>query len=60
MKKGLDARVAVFRPVDLLSDERTKLEDQIMERALALWARKQGQRSSPFNVLRRAGREVSK
>jgi hypothetical protein len=57
MKKGLDARVATFRPLDLSSGERTKLEDQIMERALALWNRKQGQRSI---ALRRAESEAFK
>jgi hypothetical protein len=58
-KKGY-TKAEAFRMVDLSSDERTKLEDQIMERALALWRGKQGRRLSPFSALSRAESEALK
>jgi hypothetical protein len=59
MKKNTHT-TAAFSLMDLPSDERTKLEDQIMERALALWRRKQTLRLSAFGALRRAERETLK
>jgi hypothetical protein len=59
MKKNTHT-TAAFSLMDLLSDERTKLEDQIMERALALWRRKQTLRLSPLGALRRAEQETLK
>jgi hypothetical protein len=59
MKKHTNT-TATFSLMDLPSDERLKLEDQIMERALALWRRKQTLRLTALAALRRAERETLK
>jgi hypothetical protein len=59
MKKNANV-VAAFSLMDLPSDERTKLEDQIMERALALWRRKQTLRLTALGAWRRAERDTLK
>jgi hypothetical protein len=48
---------SAFSLMDLPSGERLKFEDQIMERALALWRNKQAHHLS---LLRRAGRGTLK
>jgi hypothetical protein len=60
MKKESDTGVVAFRPMILSSGERLKLEDQIMERALAHWRRKQTFHPSALGALRRAERETLK
>jgi hypothetical protein len=56
MKKNTYA-MAAFSLMDLPSDERTKLEGQIMERALALW---RGKETLRIAALRRQERETLK
>ena len=43
---------------DLPSDERMQLEDQIMERALALWHKKGYAHRNALNALLQAEREI--
>jgi hypothetical protein len=52
--------MTTFSLADLPSGERMKLEDQIMERALALWRNKQSSRLSALDALHRAERETLK
>ncbi|HSY43410.1 MAG TPA: hypothetical protein VK811_05830 [Candidatus Acidoferrum sp.] len=52
MKKNTHT-TAVFSLMDLPSDERMKLGEQIMERALAHWRRKQTLRLSALGASRR-------
>jgi hypothetical protein len=61
MKKNLPTTtMTTFSLADLPSGQRMKLEDQIMERALALWCNRRTARFSALHALRQAEREIFK